>query len=475
MKRRRGKLNKGVFDPAARAAAELNAALKEEDIVIARTPDAAGGSTVPPTDDAAAASRIPISQARAAPPVLSPEQYVPEGLRLLLFCQDDAIARQGSAADIHLREIAGLFGEVHVIVMRRGKRRRRDTERRGDNLWIYYTSAATWWLSIFNARRLALDELGFARHFHADLIVAYDPFEAGAAALLTARKFNRPLLVHVRDDLFSRQFVKRQEDNEWRRLIARYVLPRATCARTNSTYLRNRLVEAYPDKEATIETLPVYYRLDAWRDAHAPFSLKERYPQFTFTVVHLSAFDEQSHTDIAIEGVAPLFRRYPRVGMFVLGEGKRRRGIEKRVAALGIEAQVVFEDIPSDLTPYMKGANVFLHTSEAPDHEEYLLHAAAAGAPIVSLVEGLAGELFIDDNSALLCPLDSPPCFAQKINKLLNENVLRKSISLNARDTVFERIEQDYGSYLASYKASIERCLENSTKKEKEAQQAADT
>ena len=72
---------------------------------------------------------------------------------------------------------------------------------------------------------------------------------------------------------------------------------------------------------------------------------------------------------------------------------------------------------------------------------------------------GLAKELFVDGESAFICPNDSPPCMSEKVNRFLNENTLRIKLVENMVDIVFGRIEQDYPTYMESYRNSIERCL----------------
>jgi len=218
-------------------------------------------------------------------------------------------------------------------------------------------------------------------------------------------------------------------------------------------------VENYPDLNDRTEVLPIYYNLNAWKDAVPTFNLKERYPQFKLIMLHVTNMNELSHTDRVINGSARMLKQYPAVGLIILGDGPLRAKLEKHVITLGLSTQVAFESDANDTISYMKSSNLLLYLSEDAEEEYIVLQAAAVGLPMVTGVAGLAGELFLDGENAFVCPNDSPPCIGEKINRFLNENQLRTKFSREAQNVVFDRIEQDYGSYMESYTESIERCV----------------
>jgi glycosyltransferase involved in cell wall biosynthesis len=379
--------------------------------------------------------------------------------RLLIFTRDESLLEEGSPSDRRMRETAGLFGEVHVVLLLEG-RRKQQSVRRGHNLWLYLSPSFVWWMNVFKAQNVAKEQLMFANGFHADIVIAEDPFESGVAAYQIASEFNRPFQLHLRDDIFSKkQFADAAPNNNWRLFLANYTMHRVSCVRVASEYLKQRVVDSHRGLEEFTEVLPEYYNLQAWQDAAPAFDLHARYPQFKFIILHISNMHAKSNTDRAILGISRVLKRHASVGLVVVGEGKEQSLLQKHVIKLGLQNQVVFEPKPADVTSHMKTANVLLFTSASSDDEGALIHAGTVELPIVSAVEGLAGELFVDGISAFLCPTDSPPCFGEKVNRLLNDNTLRVDMAMRAKETVFSRIEQDYGTYLESYKASIERCL----------------
>jgi glycosyltransferase involved in cell wall biosynthesis len=143
----------------------------------------------------------------------------------------------------------------------------------------------------------------------------------------------------------------------------------------------------------------------------------------------------------------------------MVGNGPLRSHLEHQAIALGIQKQVEFESMPTEIISHMKSANILIHLSEDGGEDDLLIEAAVAKLPIIANAFGLAGKLFVDGESACLCSFDDIECVSDNINRYLNENQDRARYALNASTTVFERIEQDYGAYLVAYNQSIERCL----------------
>jgi glycosyltransferase involved in cell wall biosynthesis len=359
----------------------------------------------------------------------------------------------------HVSELAEMFAEVHVIVLTEGRGRLMEIKRIGEYAWVYQTDSRSWWRTIFDARRVARKQLMFGEGFRADVVVGADPFEAGLAAHLIAKHYKRPLQVHVNDDFFYAGFKDAAPENSWRLTIADFVLKRAECVRTTSAYIQNRLLERYKKLRGKIELLPVFYDLSAWTSAPISFDLRKEYPQFKFILLHVSNMNGLAHTEEVVDGLYYLLKQYKTMGLVIVGDGERRGELAKRILGYELQNQIVFGSPDTDILSCMKSAQVLIHTSEDPSQDELVLKAAASGLPIVCGDRGLASEFFIDEQSILLCPLGNPSCFGEKVNRLLNENRLRQQLSINARDVVFDSIEQDYQTYLAAYRAAIEGCL----------------
>ncbi len=407
--------------------------------------------------EAAKAEMVNAQIARSEARVLSASSER-ANVRLLWITRDISVMEAGSLSERRMLELSTLFPEIHMVILNVRDREPVLPMRLAENVWIYPTNSRFWWKMPFDAARVAREQLAFAGGFRADVIIAEDPFEAGLAGKLTAEKYERPLQVHVLDNIYSPEFKDIDPHNAIRLYVARYVIKRADCVRTRSMTVRNHILYEHTNLQETTETLPQYHDLAAWRDVTPTFDLHDRYPQFKFIMLHISAMQAQSHTDRVIQGVARTLLQYPTVGLVVVGSGPLRAAIEKLVMTLGLQRQVVFEPYTEDVISYMKTANVLIHLSESPEEDEVVLEAAAVKLPMILPNSGLAFELFSDGEAAFLCPVDDPSCVSSRINTFLNENMTRTSFAMNAQEIVFDRIEQDYQAYLRAYQSSIERC-----------------
>ncbi len=407
---------------------------------------------------AAADVRIDARRARTEDRVLS---YASgrEGVRLLLCTRDEEIMTSGSLSQKRILELAQLFPEIHIVLLTVRRRDDAETARVASNVWVYTTNSNYWWRTGFDAYRIAEEQLTFAGGFRADIVIADDPFESAAVAYFIAHKYDRPFQIHIQEDFSDPEFKEADPHNAIRLFIARFTIPRADCLRTRSEFIRDYIIGEHPELTPYTEVLPVYHNLAVWRDLAPTMSLHERYPQFKFIMLHITSMQAHSYTDRVLNSVAFTLNRYPTVGLVIVGSGPMRAALEKQVITLGIQRQVVFEAAQQDIIGHMKSANILIHLSESPTEEEIILQAATVKLPMIAVAGGLAGELFVDGESAFLCPSGDIGCVSSRINAFLNENQARARFALNAQETVFERIEQDYASYMRAYTSSIERCV----------------
>ena len=460
-----------IFDPAEAAAQGLRNAIDEiereadEDIVILdpklrEKQDARTTSHEQEEAVAAAvlATQVSVDEAMTQRPVVEHTSSRQQA-RLLVCTRDVGMIADESMSQKRVLELAEMFEEVHVIVLNIDKSRRDERIRVSRNAWIYPTHSDAWWRTPFDAFRVAKAQLAFGNGFRADMVIAEDPFECGMVGYRIARKFERIFQVHVIDDFFDAHFAESAPYNDLRAWVAKFVLGKADCVRTRSAYLRDRIVESYPDLAGQAEVLPMHYDLEAWRDYVPQFDIHERYPQFKFILLHVSSMTDASRTEQVLLGAARILNRYPTVGLVIVGDGPQRDALERQIAEYDLAGKVIVESKVDELPSMMKTANLLLHFSTEESADLIVLRAAAAGLPMVVGESGIAGELFVDGESAYICPQDDPVCMGEKISHFLSENQLRARFALNAKTIVFDRVEQRYDMYVRAYKASIERCM----------------
>ena len=471
-----------LFDPSKQESDKLNAALSsgpttEEDLVIvdeklrdkvlqeaaaeahSPAPLTTPLSDTPQVDEAVNGAAIAIEDARKEAPILN-TGFEREKVRLLLITKDATIIQEGSVSYRRVTDLRKMFLEIHIILLNyKEDDREAPVLRLFDNVWLYTTNSSSWWKLSYDAYHLAEAQLVFSGGFRADVIVAEDLFEAGLAGWFLSEKYGRPLQLHLYEDFYDPAFIDMQDHPILYGWSVRYLLERVESVRTKTEFQRHAVIIENADLESRTELLPSYYNLEAWRDFVPTFNLREKYPQFKFIILHVSSMRANSHSKEALFGAAKLLRRYPTIGLIMVGNGPLRPMLERHAIALGLQKQIEFEPTPPEVLSYMKSAHILLHLSEDGSEDEVILEAAVAKLPMIANVSGLAGKLFIDGESACLCAPNDVACVADNINRYLNENQDRSRFALNASEIVFERIEQDYSAYLESYRSSIERCI----------------
>jgi glycosyltransferase involved in cell wall biosynthesis len=380
--------------------------------------------------------------------------------RVLFFTRDSTVLDNTSQTFRRITDLRHTFAEVHVILLNDMQPiETSPVVRFFDTVWVYQTQSRSWWKRTFDARIIAEEQLVFSGGFRADIVVAEDPFESGFAAARVASKHDCAFQLHVYEDFFDEEYLQTYEYPTLYTWISHYVIKKAVSIYTKTEAQRIATIDINKKLEHNAHILPNYYNLTAWRDFAPVFNLHERYPRFKFIVLHISSMRNQSHSYEVLLGVSPLLRRYPTVGLVVVGNGPLRTQLEKQAIALGLQNQIEFEPMPAEVISHLKTANVLIHISEDGTEDEIILSAAAVKVPLIVNKESIATTLFKDKESARLCDPTDIGCITESVNMYLNDNRTRVEFALRAQDIVFERVEQDYGGYLQAYTEAIEHSL----------------
>ncbi|QQR64907.1 glycosyltransferase [Candidatus Kaiserbacteria bacterium] len=411
---------------------------------------------------------VKLTEARKEESVLVHTE-IRQSTRLLLITKDIHVRDEGSEIHRRITDLRNRFLEIHIVLINSVDPDSdidtdTATERLFENVWLYPTNSSAPWKWWFQAYSIIKSQLEFSGGFRADIVIADDPAVAGMVGWYVSRKYKRPFLLHVQEDFFDKEFVGTMKYPGFYDWCVAYVLEHATHVRTDTEEQRLAVIHERPELENTVEGLPQYYPLDLWKDFQPTATLREFYPQFKFTMLHVSTMHTNSRTASVIAGAARIMHRYPALGLIIAGNGPLRAQLEANVIALGIQKQVEFLPMPEEILSYITSTNLCVHMSEDPGDDEFLLKAAMAKVPLVANAQGLGGKIFVEGESACLCEPGDVKCIADGINRYLNENQTRTHFALNAFEATLDRVEQNYGAYLEAYALSIERCMVESNK-----------
>lgn len=153
------------------------------------------------------------------------------------------------------------------------------------------------------------------------------------------------------------------------------------------------------------------------------------------TAVYTGRLVEEKQIDKLIEIWPQIRAVQPNANLILLGTGEQETKL-KQQAGEGI----VFRGAVVDVSPYLKGADLFILPSATEGLSNALLEAMSVGLPSVASNVGGAPDLITHNYSGLLIAPDAPTDLAKNIISLLNDKLLRQKLGSQAR----KKIIQDY-------------------------------
>ncbi len=127
--------------------------------------------------------------------------------------------------------------------------------------------------------------------------------------------------------------------------------------------------------------------------------------------------------------------------LLLLGEGGQKGELLKLVETLGIKDRVVFVGQVShdELPKYLKISDVFIRPSLSEGLGNAFLEAMAASVPVIGTPVGGIPDFLKNEETGLFCKVGNPEDVAQKIEKLVSDDTLRKTIIENGLRLVKEK------------------------------------
>lgn len=159
------------------------------------------------------------------------------------------------------------------------------------------------------------------------------------------------------------------------------------------------------------------------------------------TVITVSRLVHKNGVDILVKAVAEIKKRIPNIKCLVLGEGLERKNLELLTMDFGLSTNVEFVGAVSadKVFELLRGASVFARPSRSEGMGNAFLEGLAAGIPIVGTNVGGIPDIIEDGKTGLFCKSEDPKDLAEKINILLNNALLAKSIVENGKKMIEER------------------------------------
>jgi glycosyltransferase involved in cell wall biosynthesis len=351
-------------------------------------------------------------------------------MKALFISNDPTIFDATSAARARMRAYAVAIGELHIL----SSANKGAKETQDGNLFLHPVHAS----KLFRVHTLTKRAHKIILEKGIEVVSAQDPFEHGLAALRAMCGTQAKLHIQVHTDFLSPWFAKGNMRmallNRYRQHLADRILPAATSIRVVSERIKKSLIERYASRINESTVIPI--AVDTV--VPAPVPLPEH--PFTFALIAVGRLEPEKRIEDILEALRIVTEHYPMVGLFIVGEGRERTRLERRVRFLGLSDRVIFLGSRSDAWGLMQSAQTFIQASAYEGYGRTLIEAALAKVPIITTDVGIVGEVFKNNSDVLSSPVANPAALALNITKCIEDTTLRQELPRHAEATAREHL-----------------------------------
>ncbi len=367
-------------------------------------------------------------------------------MKILNLSLDNSVLNKDSGLAKRVVEYGGLFEKYAIIVPAKENKE----VRLSDNTKAYGVKSGNKAVGLFKICVLA-KKLMKQDEFNA--ITVQDQYFLGFMALRLARKFKIGLEIQVHGF---------EKYGGLRKLIARYVLPRADSVRVVSQRLKRRLVSEFGAAEDAITVAPIFSDFGC-RISDVGFRMsdfgslnkkgKENGGKFIFLTV--GRLVPVKNIEMQIEALANYELRIANCELWIVGEGPERKNYELRITNYKLNNKIKLFGWRDDLDKFYRQADAFILTSDSEGWGLAVIEAAARGLPIVMTDVGCAGEVIKDGESGIVIPAGDRRKLEEAMVKLIEDESLRRRLGSGAQEAVRRLPSKEEA--LELYKQSLEK------------------
>lgn len=211
----------------------------------------------------------------------------------------------------------------------------------------------------------------------------------------------------------------------------RYGIEKSDCVTAVSHSLIEETYELIHPKK---EIIPVYNFIDErvykQRDStylKAELGIKKDEK----VIIHVSNFRPVKRVTDVVKAFAKIATKIE-AKLLLIGDGPEMRRINKLVAKMNLEEQVIFLGKQDNVEELYALSDCMLLLSEKESFGLVALEAMACGVPVIGTKIGGIPEVVVDGETGFLCDLGNIDEIANKTIHMLTDEVLHRSLSNNA-------------------------------------------
>ena len=276
-----------------------------------------------------------------------------------------------------------------------------------------------------------------------DIITVQDQYYLALLAYRLSRKFKIGLEIQIHG--FEKFF-------GLRKIIAKFVIPRANAVRVVSQRLKKELISDFGVKEKKITVAPIY-------TGCVTHNAQRITADGNFIFLTVGRLVPVKNISLQIKALAVIVKQFPQTKLLIIGEGVERKKLEKICYELRVARYVNFLGYKDNLEEYYSQANALLLTSNYEGWGMAVIEAASFSLPIIMTDVGCAGELIKDGESGIVIPVGGQKELEDAMRIIIEDEGLRERLGNGAREAV-EKLpsrEEILALYLESWKKSCNK------------------
>jgi glycosyltransferase involved in cell wall biosynthesis len=181
-------------------------------------------------------------------------------------------------------------------------------------------------------------------------------------------------------------------------------------------------------------------RKPARHELHAQFGMADE----DIVVMSVGHICTRKNQQAAVEAAAKVIKIHPSVKFCFWGmldhSPEYTVALKEQIARLGIENNIYLPGFRENIVPYLRGADIFLHTAIKDPHPRSVLEGMAAELPVVAFDTDGVSETVVTEKTGYLVSLNDIETLAHRIGELVANPALRTQMG----QAGYQRIQKHF-------------------------------
>jgi len=364
-------------------------------------------------------------------------------MKILNLSLDNSILNKNSFSAKRIIEYGNLVEKYTVIVPNKENKKISLSEK-VSIIGVGYSNKIVALFKIYKTAKKLLNKKKYS------IITVQDQYYLSLIGFILSKKFKIGLEIQVHG--FEKYY-------GLRKIIAKFVLPRANSIRVVSKRLKKQLINKFRVSEYKITVVPIYVNIENYNLEIKNYKINDKI--IFLTVGRLVSVKNIKMQINAIANIVKKIKsenlKVKNLELWIVGDGKNSENLRNQSKKLKIEKNIKFFGWQNDLDKFYKQADVFLLTSNSEGWGMAVIEAGNYGFPIIITDVGCAGEAIKDEESGIIIPIGDQKKLEESMIRIIKDENLRKKLGKNAQQMIINlpNKEQILKLYKKSWKKSI--------------------